>query len=101
MLTELKRICEPLCGDDIKDTIKEAIQIAKDFNTEVNFSFNGVDMQIFYYSDFNAKCLEYTRRLQQSATKIVKAKALQCYRDIPYIYDLAILLNWNGAKQKL
>jgi hypothetical protein len=58
-------------GSDLEETLREAIEIAKNNNCEVRFNFNGVEMKVRGSSNIN-KCINY---FEQHINKKIRPKS--------------------------
>jgi len=52
-------------GSEFEQALTEAIRLAEQLNTLVEFSFNGVNMQVAGCSDFDKALLHYEHKLKE------------------------------------
>lgn len=57
---------EILAGTDIKNAIKEAIDLAYSNRCIVKFNFNGIEMKIYYFSTVDEKHEHYLKQIKES-----------------------------------
>jgi len=62
-LTEIKDF-DVLAGTDIKTAVKEAISIAEHYECVVRFSFNGIEIKVYDFSNPKDYVDYYYRRLK-------------------------------------
>ena len=85
-MKEIKEV-EFTPGTDLEDAIREAIGLAKRENCIVKFSFNGVPMQIYEYSDITEEVSGYFKS-QEKAGEYMKWKRQQEQREL-------LILTWK------